>query len=926
MKRKLTINTLALGNLKQRRKQYTVLIIGIILAMIFSSGVPFFISCMKSSQEEARFRRQGKQDIIVVNAQNYDFSPAIDNGEISGEIGYAHVLAFCWSEKTDEAYGTMIGWLDEKAAELYYPQIIEGRMPENEDEIIFEKNALQRMKIEANVGDTITLKTLICNGSEFLAEEKDKTYILVGIISDKKAYIEYFYDKAVRKASLIPAAFVMVNTPTELGGKEALVAFLTENSNSGSWLYQNIENDDRIDTDTMYSVSIGDSYSSIAENTTTSAFLAILLAFMACFGIVNAFSSDLKERKTQIGMLKAVGATRRQIINIFGREAFLICLLTSPVSICVSYVTVKLFSKIMGDAFIFKPDITVLLTGTLFGIVCVMLSALIPLLSISKLPPMQAIRNVELMRKMKNKKIKSQKSFNASRLLAKRKLTFSKSRQICVCIIIACSIVISCTSVSFLLTTVYDMGSLYNYDYQICDNRYSRLANNFINFKEDSPELSENSRNEILELPQVREVYGVKTVNINVVFEEEVPEYLQINEYCSSIDTSSRFIDLRDVLYSKAEEAQQVSGGRFVPPNLPEVTSDNIKEYMQAELNPNYIYTKKAVGFTSEELFNTTVTAQSSAVMQIDKDDIIDGEINYRKLNSGEEVIIYAPEKIGFAYEKNDVTTTHALMNISDEVSELTPAEKDTLKELKAQAQSPFKVGDTLTLSLICSDENGKITREDKEVKIGAILGKKSSHGSFSIYTTLEGLDKFSEKFNYNSFNVELKGECDAEIDEQMQTELAAMFPGKYVGSAFAMNEAHKREFRTIAISVIALILVFVCVSIALINNSVSAQIREGKRTIGTLRAVGASEKELTFSYVLQISSMLLTGFLIGTVLYICTYRFIGIKVAGEYWTVNIWPAFLIFSVLALACFVNLKMKMRSVIKRSIVENIRELG
>ena len=59
MKRKLTINTLAMGNLKQRRKQYTILIIGIILAMVFSSGTMFFISCTKSSNEEYQRRTIG---------------------------------------------------------------------------------------------------------------------------------------------------------------------------------------------------------------------------------------------------------------------------------------------------------------------------------------------------------------------------------------------------------------------------------------------------------------------------------------------------------------------------------------------------------------------------------------------------------------------------------------------------------------------------------------------------------------------------------------------------------------------------------------------------------------------------------------------------------------------------------------------------
>ncbi len=924
MKRKLTINTLAFGNLKQRRKQYTILIFGIILAMVFSSGVPFFISCMRSSQEEVRFRRQGKQEIIVVNAQNYDFSPAVNNGEISGEIGYAHVLAYGWNEKTDETYGTMIGWLDEKATELYYPQIIVGRMPENEDEIIFEKNALQRMKIDAEIGDKIALKTLVCNGDELLSEEKEKTYTLVGIMADKKSYIEHFYDGAVGKAAFIPAAFVMTDTAIELGGKEALVAFISRYPTSGHWFVQNISNDDTIDTVTMYSTSIADAYSSIAENTTTSAFLSILLAFMACFGIVNAFSSNLKERKTQIGMLKAVGATRRQIINIFGREAFIICILTAPVSIGVSFVSVKLFAFLMGDGFIFKSDVTVLMLGAFFGIACVMLSALIPLLSISKLPPMQAIRNVELMRKMKNKKIKSQQIFNVSRLLAKRKLTFSKGRQICVCIIIACSIVISCTSMSFLLITVYDMSSLYNYDYEIRDHRSSYSSNSFINIKENFPELTENSRYEILDLPQVNDVYGVKSVNINIVFEGDVPEYLQINEYASHLGQSSRFENLKDILYSKAQQAQQETGGAFVPPNLPEVTKENIKEYMQAAENPEYTYAKKAAGFTTEELYNTNLTAQSREIMNIDKDDIIDGEINYEKLNIGEEVIIYAPEKIGFSYTINRDITTWSLSNLSDTATR-TPDEKALLKDLKAEADSPFKVGDTLKLTLIYSDENGKITREDKEVKIGAILGKKSSHGTFSVYTTLEGLDKFGVKFNYNQFDVVIKEECTAETDEQMQAELAAMFPGKYVGSAFAMNEAQKREYRSIVISLISLIFVFICVSIALINNSISAQIREGKRTIGTLRAVGASEKDLVLSYVMQIANILVGGFGAGTIIYVASYRLIGLIVVGEYWPVALWPAFLIFAILALACYIDLKVKIRIVLKHSIVENIREL-
>lgn len=72
-KKKLTYNSLALSSLKNRKKSYALMIIGIVLAMMFSSGVPFFISCMNSSRDEIQYRKQGKQETIVIDAQNYDF-------------------------------------------------------------------------------------------------------------------------------------------------------------------------------------------------------------------------------------------------------------------------------------------------------------------------------------------------------------------------------------------------------------------------------------------------------------------------------------------------------------------------------------------------------------------------------------------------------------------------------------------------------------------------------------------------------------------------------------------------------------------------------------------------------------------------------------------------------------------------------------
>ena len=66
-------------------------------------------------------------------------------------------------------------------------------------------------------------------------------------------------------------------------------------------------------------------------------------------------------------------------------------------------------------------------------------------------------------------------------------------------------------------------------------------------------------------------------------------------------------------------------------------------------------------------------------------------------------------------------------------------------------------------------------------------------------------------------------------------------------------------------------------------------------------------------------------GFGVGTITYIASYRMIGKIVTAEYWPVVIWPAFLVCGIIALSCYINLKAKIKTVTKHSIVENIREL-
>ena len=145
-----------------------------------------------------------------------------------------------------------------------------------------------------------------------------------------------------------------------------------------------------------------------------------VLIFASCVAIINSFNSNLKDRKKQIGMLRAVGTTKRQIINIFGREAFIISLICTPISIIISYLIISLVLKFaVKDAVMTKSVISLLIAAVTSEIV-VLLAAFIPLISASRVSPMQAIRDVETARKFKNKKIKSKKNLMWQSTLQKK--------------------------------------------------------------------------------------------------------------------------------------------------------------------------------------------------------------------------------------------------------------------------------------------------------------------------------------------------------------------------------------------------------------------------------------------------------------------------------------------------------------------------
>jgi len=948
----LTVNKLAFGNLIARRKQYTLMIIGIILAMVFTSASMFFAVCNEDSREQRKWISLGKQDFILKKCDGFDLERFKQDGSV---IDYAtfEVIAYGYSPDDDFDDGMGIAVHNDKSRELSYFYFLDGRYPETENEIAIESDALYRMNLyDAKIGDEITLNLRAANGDGFLEKETQKTYTLVGIIKDRRyTYEQWYMLNFSQECPEYPAAIVYDGAEVEIGGRPwitGLVDFNIDGKTSITPLYdsykeyirqsglktyqsQILSNQNSVNYDEYfeggYFINTGGentmndwALADMKQITSLGTVLAAVLAVASCFGVINAFNTNLQERRKQIGMLRAVGATKLQIIRVFGREALLISLICAPLSVALGYFTVWIFSYLMGEIYVFNPEWYVVIGFGVLGICFVMAAALIPLFYAARVTPMQAIRNTELGRKMKNKKIKSVKVFNSQKLIAKRSLVFHRFRQVSVSFILIATIIVSCFCVSLL--EFYTEKSEYEYDYRVYSYGVPEYA--FANFFYDFDSmLKENDVDDISSNRHVINATGRLEYAVNWLVDGEYPEFLKLAEFNRAVN------------YDKYEYG--FGEGENLKP-------EEIVEYYEngPDYSDEYLELKKTVNYEAEP-FGTRIQTQSEESLLSLNQYLLDGEINIEKLNSGEEVILVAPEEISYSIKYNsdgsyasyghDYITDGYYANYSSGYTEI-------LRE-----KMPFKAGDTVMLSMLFNfdkKENKTLEHEkaydyeyeryDREVKIGAIISNNTNNGFWNrlpmFLTTNQGISAFGCPLRYEFIDINTVEEMTPEIEEEIEAFFRAA--DYEYDSNYRMQELQKTEMKTLVAGVSSIILLLFCVAASLVNNALTSKIRESKREIGTLRAVGASAKELTMVYIYQLLSMFGTGCGLGFGIY--TVVFFSAKLICKYgihlmfpFEFRIFAAAAICLVLFAVCSLNLYSKVKKQMKYSIVENIREL-
>ena len=120
----------------------------------------------------------------------------------------------------------------------------------------------------------------------------------------------------------------------------------------------------------------------------TGTFITLLSLIVGGIGVMNIMFVSVKERTKEIGVRKAIGATKTMIRSQFLMEAITICSLAGLVGLSLAYISSLLLNKIFPSTLDLGLAIFAILMSMMVGII----SGLIPSIKASNLDPIDALR------------------------------------------------------------------------------------------------------------------------------------------------------------------------------------------------------------------------------------------------------------------------------------------------------------------------------------------------------------------------------------------------------------------------------------------------------------------------------------------------------------------------------------------------------
>ena len=447
------LNNLTIKNLKLNKKRTLVTIIGIMLSVALVTAVAtMYSSCIKSLINYETYQKGNFHvaffEVPLNEVETIKNNRGVDDVYLTKDIGYAKLEE---SKNEYKPYVYVKGFSKEAIEELSV-KLVEGRFPENENEILIPTHLKTNGRVVLNVGETITLDvgTRVSDGHELTQDNKfskeanekiinttSKTYKIVGIIERPASNIEgysapgYTFITYMNENNMKDKVNVYAKYTKE--GSRNYTKITANIINVNEELYEKYLNGDNLTEEQLEEIGNqlqnakyhGDvnQYLILLENNpfdeNAVGALGIIVA-IACgiivvtsvFCIKNSFDISITEK------IKSIGATKKQIRKNVFFEATILGSIGIPLGLVLgllaSYILVIISNFFMTDMLteglklVISYSWIAILVAVVLGLVTIYFSALRSAFRASKVSPIDSIRNSSDI-KIKARKIKSPK-------------------------------------------------------------------------------------------------------------------------------------------------------------------------------------------------------------------------------------------------------------------------------------------------------------------------------------------------------------------------------------------------------------------------------------------------------------------------------------------------------------------------------------
>ena len=518
------LNKLTIKNLLLNKKRTIVTIIGIILSValitavssMYASGIQTLINYEKLEKGDYHlsFYNVERNDIEV-----FKNNRKIDKLSLVSHLGYSKID----SKNTYKPY-IYISKFTKNSLEGLGIILVKGRLPEKENEILIPTHLKTNGGISYNIGDTITLEvgerinsdgeilnqfnsllTEEDSSSEKIVNTKTYTYKVVGIIERPDSSIEPYSAPGYTLITYLDENLIdeKVDVYVRIDNKyvkewQEVLAGIT---GVDSTLFKKIANEEatREEMETFdeqlskfkYEMDYNQYLLMLQTNpiknsgigglgTVVMIVLAIIV-FTSVFCIKNSFDISITEKTKQYGMLRSIGATKKQIKKNVFYEASILGIFGIPLGILLGFlasfilviVTNLFLNNISPESFklVFVISIPAVLIAIILGFITIYFSASRSARKASKVSPIDSIRNSSNI-KIKSKKLKSprfiKKLFGIGGEISYKNLKRNKKKYRTTTISIAVSVLIFISLYSFMNEAFSSVGEQIKYtDYKI---------------------------------------------------------------------------------------------------------------------------------------------------------------------------------------------------------------------------------------------------------------------------------------------------------------------------------------------------------------------------------------------------------------------------------------------------------------------------